>query len=99
MIEAIDWTAFALGMLAGTGAGALYFAGLAWGMRLALRGPRPMAVLLPSAAIRIALLLAAGWGTAQLGAAAVAGFALAFLALRFFLIAAIRPTGERGRAQ
>ena len=37
MIEAIDWTAFALGMLAGPGAGALYFAGLAWGMRRALR--------------------------------------------------------------
>ncbi len=99
MILDIDWTAFALGMLIGSTVGAAYFAGLAWGVRLALRGARPMAVLLPSAAIRIALLLAAGWGAAQLGVAALIGFALAFLALRFFLVAAVRPKDIAGDAE
>ncbi|HEY9039164.1 MAG TPA: ATP synthase subunit I [Roseovarius sp.] len=99
MIGAIDWIAFALGMLAGTVAGALYFAGLAWGVRLALRRGRTVAVLLPSAAIRIALLLAAGWATAQLGAAALAGFALVFLAMRFFLVAMVRPKDVSGGAE
>ncbi len=96
MMGSIDWTAFSLGLLAGTGAGALYFAGLAWGIRLAMRRGRTMSVLLPSAAIRIALLLAAGWATAQLGLAALVGFGAAFLLLRFFLVAALRPENTNG---
>ena len=96
MMANIDWIAFALGMMAGTVAGALYFAGLAWGVRLALRRARAVNVLLPSAAIRIALLLGAGWWIAHLGAAALVGFALAFLAMRLLLVAAIRPKPEIG---
>ena len=99
MMAGIDWIAVALGMLAGTAAGAAYFAGLAWGMRLALRSARPAAVLVPSAALRIALLLAAGWWTALLGTEALVGFALAFVALRFFLVAVIRPKAIEGDEQ
>ncbi|QYX55968.1 ATP synthase subunit I [Roseovarius sp. SCSIO 43702] len=90
MIESMNWTLLAIGALAGSASGALYFAGLAWGMRLALRRARPAAVLMTSAAIRIALLLAAGWAIAQLGAAAIVGFALAFVVLRFLLVSAVR---------
>lgn len=86
----IDWIALALGMVAGSAVGALYFAGLAWSVRRALGRARPVAVLLPSAGLRIALLLLAGWGTAQLGVVALAGFALAFLGLRVGVVAAAR---------
>ncbi len=99
MMGSIDWTAFALGLLAGTGAGALYFAGLAWGMRLALSRGRAGWVLLLSAAIRIALLLATGWATAQLGFAALVGFGAAFLLLRFFLVAAMQSDNSDGGPQ
>ncbi len=96
MIWDVDWTAFALGLMAGTGAGALYFAGLAWGVRLALQRRRAGSILLASSAIRIALLLAAGWGIAQLGVAALVGFAAAFMIVRFFLVAAMRPNDMEG---
>ncbi|WP_099826943.1 ATP synthase subunit AtpR [Oceaniglobus indicus] len=92
----IDWTLFATGVAFGGVAAALFFAGLGWGMRLALRAARPMAVLLPSAALRIALLLAAGWWVATLGAVAALGFALAFVATRTILVAVLRPA--KGRA-
>jgi F1F0 ATPase subunit 2 len=82
MLPALDYGMIALGLGAGALAGALYFAGLAFGLRLALRRARPVAVLLPSAAVRIALLLAAGAWIAGLGLAALAGFALGFLAVR-----------------
>ena len=98
MIE-IDWATFAFGALAGLAAGALFFAGLAFGMRLALRRARPMSVLLPSAALRIALLLGAGWWVAGQGGAALAGFALAFVALRFVLLATIRPLSPERAGQ
>lgn len=95
MLASFDLSTFALGLLAGGIAAALFFAGLAWGMRLALRSARPLAVLLPSAALRIGLLLGAGWWVATLGGAvALAGFALAFLVARVALLAAVRPARE-----
>lgn len=99
MMFEIDWIAFAYGALAGLMAGALFFSGLAWGMRLALRRARPMPVLLGSSFIRIALLLAAGWWIAGQGMAALAGFALAFIALRFVLLAILRPGFGEGAGQ
>ncbi|WP_324754212.1 ATP synthase subunit I [Roseovarius sp. Pro17] len=99
MMSGIDWIAVGLGILAGTAAGAAYFAGLAWGVQLALRSARPAAVLVPSAALRIALLLAAGWWTAFLGTSALVGFALAFLALRLVLVATVRPKSVKGGEQ
>ncbi len=99
MMISIDWPLFTFGLMAGTVAGALFFAGLAWGMQLALRTARPMAVLLPSAAIRIALLLAAGAWIASLGAVALAGFAIAFLVLRLVMLAVLRAGPSKGDAQ
>lgn len=95
-MNGIDWTAFALGTLAGVVAGALYFAGLAFGLRLALRGSRPMVVLALSALLRIAALLMVGWLTARVGGiVAVAGFALAFLATRLVAVALAKPAAPR----
>ena len=88
---AIDWTLLGLGALAGALASALFFAGLAWGMRLSLRARHPLPILLVSATIRIAALLAVGWLVAERGAAALAGFALAFLVVRFAIVALARP--------
>lgn len=96
MTMEFDWIAFTLGMLAGSAAGAAYFAGLAWGVHLALGRARAAAVLLPSAAVRMVLLLIAGWWTAQLGLAALTGFALAFLIMRIALVAKIRPVATDG---
>lgn len=96
MMPEIDWTMFALGLLGGLAAGAFFFGGLALGMRLALRRARPMAVLLPSAALRIALLLAAGWWVAGQGGAALAGFVLAFIGMRSAMLACLRPSRDNG---
>lgn len=90
---AIDWSLFALGGLAGLAMGALYFAGLAWGIRIALGAGRAVPVLLAGATLRIAALLAGGWWIAGLGAEALAGYALAFVALRTILVALARPKG------
>ncbi len=93
----VDWGAFLLGALIGCGFSALFFAGLAWGMKLALRRSSPVPVLLSSAALRIALLLAAGWGVAAwLGSAGVAGFAMAFIVLRTILLARLRAERQPG---
>ena len=89
-MSAIDWTGFALGLAAGAGTGALFFAGLALGLRLALRARSPGAVLMLSGALRIAVLLGIGWLVAQIGASALAGFALAFLVVRFAAIVLAR---------
>ena len=95
-MTAIDWTLLGYGAVAGAIASALFFAGLAWGMRLALRSGRPAPVLLASAAIRIALLLGAGAWIAAQGTWPLAGFALAFLLMRFIILALFRrpPTDE-----
>jgi hypothetical protein len=92
-----DWIALALGAAAGAVTAALFFAGLALGMRLALRASRPTATLLASSTLRIAGLLAAGWLVAgQGGAAALAGFALAFLVVRTLAIALARRPVPQG---
>lgn len=92
----IDWIMLVLGLLGGLAAVALFFGGLALGMRLALRRARPMVVLLPSAAIRIALLLVAVWWVAGQGGAALAGFVIAFLVARFVLLSRMRSTTLKG---
>lgn len=98
MMPEIDWIMFVLGLLGGVVAAALFFGGLALGVRLALRRARPMAVLLPSAAIRIALLLVVGWWVAGQGGAAFAGFVIAFLVARFVLLSRMRSTTIKGAA-
>ncbi len=80
----IDWESLLLGLCFGVPVSVLFFAGLAWGMQLALRSIRPAAVLLLSSVCRISMLLAAGfWITAALGTGwSVVGFVLAFFLIR-----------------
>ncbi len=86
-----QWTALALGLLGGALASALFFGGLALGIRHALRTAHPTGVLLLSAAVRIALLLAAAWWVALQGLAPLTGFPLGFLLTRFAILASQRP--------
>ena len=92
-MSGIDWMAFVLGALAGLLTGALFFAGLALGLQLAMGHARPLVIIAISSLLRISVLLAVGWLAAQMGgAAALVGFGLAFLATRFSAIALARPT-------
>jgi hypothetical protein len=81
----IDWHAVITGFGAGVAVSILYFLGLALSVRLALRLTRPVSVLLPSAALRIGGLLAAGWWVTDGGTlgGAFVGYALAFFLVRF----------------
>lgn len=80
----VDWTAMMLGLGVGLVMGAVYFAGLALGIRLALRRKRPVGLLSLSAALRIAALLSVGWVVARQGGPwAAPGYAIAFLVVRF----------------
>ena len=94
----IDGYALSLGMIAGASASTLFFVGLAYGMRIAFGTDRPAIVLLLSAGMRIAMLLATGLFVAKTGAWALGGFAVSFLLVRFIAItfARIRPTKEDG---
>jgi len=81
----VDWPDALMGFGAGVTVSVLYFAGLAVSVRVALRSSRPAAVLLPSAVVRIGLLLAVGWLVTD-GATLVwafAGYGVAFLLVRF----------------
>lgn len=90
----IDWSLLSFGMVTGTAASALFFAGLALGMRIALGAARPAAILLLSAALRINMLLGMGWWIAQAGPWAFGGFALAFFLVRFVAINVVRPHAQ-----
>ncbi len=93
----IDWVQFATALLTGAATSALFFAGLGFGLRYAVRTDRPAAVLLMSSALRIALLLAVGWWVSRQGAAAFIGFSSAFLITRTVILAAMRPSLGAGR--
>ena len=95
----IDWGLFGIGVGAGLVAGALFFAGLALGMRLALRSRHAAVVLLSSSALRILVLLGLGWLVAAQGAVTLVGFAVAFLVARFAATAIARhpPKSEQAR--
>ncbi|KMQ73151.1 ATP synthase subunit I [Marinobacter subterrani] len=85
----IDWPAALTGFGVGVLVSSLYFAGLALTVRLALASSRPHALLLPSALVRIGLLLAAGW-LVTAGATllwSLAGYGLAFFVVRLIAIA------------
>lgn len=91
-----DWGALILGLLTGAATSTLFFLGLAYVMRFALKAARPTAVLLLSSAARIALLLAVGWLVAQSGVWALLGFALSFLLVRFVVIRLARLPADNG---
>lgn len=94
----IDWPDVLWGFGAGVAVSILYFAGLAVSVRFALGSSRPSAVLLPSAVVRIGMLLAVGWLVTE-GATlpwAFSGYGAAFLLVRYLatLLARIpRPEG------
>lgn len=94
----LDWTMIGVGAVLGALASAVFFAGLAMGMRIALRRASPTPVLLLSAALRIALLLAAGAWVAGQGTMMLAGFAVAFLVTRFCILAIARRPVSTERA-
>ncbi|SFT11038.1 N-ATPase, AtpR subunit [Sulfitobacter marinus] len=82
-MSGIDWAPVLMGAAVGLALSTLFFAGLAIGMRQALRRENPVMMLALSAAIRISVLLAVGWLVlGQGGLWAAAGYALAFLLAR-----------------
>lgn len=80
-----DARALLLGLGAGLVASGLFFAGLAWGLRWALRTRLPALVLLPSFLLRAALLLGvAAWlARATNPLWALPAYMLAFFLVRF----------------
>jgi hypothetical protein len=81
----VDWPNALMGFGVGVAVSVLYFVSLALSVRVALTLYRPVVVLLPSAVLRIGLLLAVGWmvtGGATL-VWAFAGYGLAFFLVRF----------------
>lgn len=92
MVVQMDWNAMALGLAVGVPVSVLFFVGLAWGMRLALRSRRPGSLLLLSAACRIAILLGIGFWIATSGTNAwpLAGYALAFFLVRLAAVSRAR---------
>ncbi len=88
----IDWAELAAGLAIGAAISAFYFAGLAFGVRIALVSARPTATLMLSAALRIVLLLAIGWVVSQAGTWAFIGYALAFLIVRLVAVNLPRRT-------
>lgn len=89
----IDWPGVLWGFGVGMIVSLVYFAGLAASVRFAMSASRPAAVLLPSAAVRIALLLGAGWlVTAGATEAWIfAGYGAAFLLVRYLATLLARP--------
>ncbi|MFP7671847.1 ATP synthase subunit AtpR [Marivita sp. S0852] len=85
-MNGIDWSAVLTGMGLGTVTSALFFAGLAFGLRIALRGTNPTPILLLSAALRIAALLLVGLWVIGQGLPMFGGFALAFLSVRVGIV-------------
>ena len=97
---AVHWDAVLLGLSLGLTVSVLFFAGLAWGMRVALRSTRAGAVLLLSAMCRIAVLLSTGyWVAASTGNAwSLAGYAIAFFLVRLLVVLSARaPALKRQR--
>jgi hypothetical protein len=87
----VDWNAVAFGLMIGAAISVVFFAGLNFGMRLALRTERPVNILVLSAIVRIAALLGIGWAVVIfLGPFALAGFTLAFFIARTIATAIAR---------
>jgi len=94
----VNWTTLMLGGGVGTVVGALFFVGLAYGMRLALRSAAPVKLLALSAALRIISLLGVGWVVVtQGGPWAALGYAGAFFVTRIIATTLARITAPVGR--
>jgi len=95
-MSALDWPSIGLGICVGFAVATLYLAGLAYGIRLALRSRCSTLVLLCSAGVRIALLLAVGVALARHDLAAFFGFTLGFLTFRAVIVAVISAPTTSG---
>ncbi|WP_252737759.1 MULTISPECIES: ATP synthase subunit I [Marinobacter] len=84
----VDWPAVLLGFSFGLPFSALFFIGLAWGMRRALSSDQPGLWLMASSFCRIAVLLSVGFlVTAYAGSNwAIAGYGLAFFLTRLVAV-------------
>lgn len=95
----VDWNALVLGLVIGIALSTAYFAGLGYGMRLALRAGQPAKILLFSSALRMSALLTVGWVVvSQAGPWAFWGYGVSFFVARMFAmrLARTRPTvGEQ----
>lgn len=89
----MDWIELAMGAGLGVAAGGLFFATLALNVRAACRARQPGVLLLAGAAVRIALLLLAGFGVAQISAMSGVAFAAGFLATRSTALVLAREVG------
>jgi len=99
-MNSFDWTAVALGLAIGTAMSVMFFAGLGLGMQIALRSARPVALLLVSAIVRMAVLLGVGFlVVGQAGPWSLLGYASAFLIIRFITTTVVRIGAPIGDAQ
>ncbi|WP_051068075.1 N-ATPase subunit AtpR [Octadecabacter antarcticus] len=81
-----DWTAVMSGLAVGSVVGTVFFVGLAFGIRLALRTQNPIRILTFSVVLRIAALLGIGWIVlGQGGPWAAFGYGAAFFVVRFIV--------------
>ncbi|SHF43971.1 F1/F0 ATPase, subunit 2 [Litoreibacter ascidiaceicola] len=95
-----DWSSLILGLAIGAATSAVFFAGLGLGMRMALRSVKPVAVLVLSAAIRIAALLGVGWIVVEQGGPwSLLGYAAAFVIVRFISLTVASVSTPSGGAQ
>lgn len=81
---------FAIGTVFGIAASGVFFAALALSVRIVARSAKPGVVILGSAVLRIAILLAAGWGAADFGLWSGIGFAVAFVLVKHVAISLAR---------
>ena len=83
MVVSVDWSLLGLGALVGGLIGGVFFAGLALGVRTAMRSDRALTILTVSATVRILACVGAAWLVlVQLGPWGFAGFGAAFVLSR-----------------
>ncbi|TNJ43317.1 ATP synthase subunit AtpR [Phaeobacter sp. B1627] len=93
----VDWTAAMTGGAIGIVMGALFFAGLALGMRRALRSASAIRLLTISSVVRMTALLGVGWVVLDLlGVWAGLGYAAAFFVTRVIATTLARPATSAG---
>ena len=85
-----------LGLAIGLVASLIFFAGLEWGMRRALRGTRPGLFLIGSFVVRALVLLGLGWWVVSMADTlwTGVGFLIAFFVVRTFAVRIARKAAS-----